>query len=260
MAKPLVLKSGIHKVFTKNFALEEDTANRISQILKEASKELGYASAVVLYVYKENDRFYETTEIDEVFSDPNIDGKEIKSFNIELRNSDPERQPERWQDDWIVQIIFSNFHKDDPVVFKIYAGNKGWALLLSDKLEPHIEAALVKNSIPDFILIPLYASITFLGFKFFSNLMINTEIPKALLYAVQTVIIICCIVLSLLTLSIGKERATFLKKHFGPESVFLWGAQITGYKNRQNIRNGIFWGVVVSFLVSFAANAFFYLK
>ena len=47
MAKPLVLKSGIHKVFTKNFALEEDTANRISQILKEVSKELGYASALL---------------------------------------------------------------------------------------------------------------------------------------------------------------------------------------------------------------------
>lgn len=257
MAKTLELKSGIHKDFSKNFVLTENAVNRISQILKEASKNLEYESDIVYYVYKENNRFYETTKIEEVLSDPNIDRKEIKSFYIELRSSDPERRPEKWQDDWIVQVGFSRFHKDSPIIFRIYGENKGWALLLADKLEPHVEATTVKNSISDFILIPLYASIAFLGFKSLSTQIINTGISKPLLYAAQTIIIILFIILSFLTLNIGKARAAFLKKHFGPESVFLWGAQVTGYHNRQNIRNGIFWGVFVTFLVSLAVNAFF---
>ena len=84
MTRPLVLKSGIHKNFKKTFELDEDSTRRITGILEKAAKEFGSPTTIVYYVYRKDYRFYETTELENIFNDANINGKEICLFRVEL--------------------------------------------------------------------------------------------------------------------------------------------------------------------------------
>ena len=259
MSTELVLKSGIHKEYKKDFVLTEDIVHRIVEILKKAAKNLGYNTAIVFYVYKKDDRFYETLDVEEPLRDPNVLDKEIVLFRIELRNTNPERKPEPWEYDWIVSIEFAK-EENKPILVKIYGEDKGWALLLADEIEPHVIRSQVRNGISDFILIPLYTSLSFLGFNSLSSVIGKSPIPNGLVYAMQALIILAVVAASLVTLNIWKRRAKFLRNYIGPESVFLWGAQSSSYRSRQTIRHSIFWSVIIGFLVSLVANAVFAIK
>lgn len=253
MTRPLVLKSGIHKNFKKNFELDEDSTHRITGILEKAAKEIGSPTTIVYYVYRKDYRFYETTKLENIFNDANISGKEICIFRIELRNTDPTRKPEPWEDDWIVAVIFDTDEKDQ-VQLRIYSEKTNWALLLADELEPQIERTFKPNAIPDWILLPLYWSLVFLGFKWINILFSNGIFPGGVIYSLQALIIILSLFISFFTVSKGKLRSKWLTKYLGPESVFLWGDQREKYFERKQTRKSIFWSVIVGFLISIAAN------
>ena len=253
MAKPLVLKSGIHKNFKKSFELEEDSIRRIAGILEKAAKEFGTSTSIVYYVYRKDDRFYETEELENVFSDANIRGKEICLFRIELRNTDPSRKPEPWDDDWIVAIIFDPKEKEQ-VFLRIYSEKTNWALLLADELEPQIERTFKTNAVPDWIMLPFYFSLVVLGYRWLNMLFSRGIFPGGILYSLQAFIIILSLLLSFSTISKGKLRANWLTKYLGPESVFLWGDQREIYLGRRQTRKNIFWTVIVGFLISITAN------
>jgi len=255
MAKTLNLKSGIQKQSRKHFNLKEDDIRRIEEILNKAAKDLSHETAVVYHVKRKDSRFYETINLDDVLADPNISSHEIASINIELRNADPQREPRDWEDDWIVMLEFVLGDKY-PVELMIFGEKKGWALLLADELMPQVERTELKNGISDYLLLPLYASVAFLGFRFLSSLQYSSKIAPGLLYTGQVLIVLAALATSFVTLDKGKQRAGWLRKLLGPESVFAWGGQASIFDKRQRVRTAILWTVIIGFLVSTAANAF----
>src|SRR5437868_2512427 len=87
------LRSGIAKYYGKAFVLEEDSLRRIQAVLEKAAKELPEETEILFRVEREDDRFYETANLDDVFSDPNIRGRRIGVIYIVLSKSKPIKDP-----------------------------------------------------------------------------------------------------------------------------------------------------------------------
>ena len=252
------LTSGLSKRYKKAFVVDEDGIRRIQAVLEKAAKDLPDTPAVVFHVERDDDRYYETTDISDVLADPNISGKRITMLGIGLRRPakpEPQYRPDR---DDVAQVTFRAADDDRPFPFRnrvsvrITTDDKNWALLLADELQPQVERTFRAKASPRWVLalfaLPFVVAIgklVFLKASLTSELWVNViMLPIAigfLFYAMSRLM--------------GPPQ--WFSKIFGPESVFLWGEEGQAYPEREQTRRNVFWGVVVAFLVTFAASIVF---
>jgi len=253
MTDSLKLTSGIEKPFYRAFKLDPDSLQRIVGTLEKYQSDLGVSSSIVFYVNRYDERFYETTNIQNVLDDPNVDKNEIRYLSIDIRDSRPDSKPEPYERDYIARI---NFHKSRKVKVGIWisAQDRKWALLLADELELQIKRTFKCTQVPNWLLLCFYTSIGILatiwlpriaGLNYVLDVFVNTSAlfiwPGLILLAYFTYV---------------GSRPKWLAKLVGPEPVFLWGDQSSEYLKRNKMRTNILWGIIVTFIVSIIANLF----
>ena len=236
--------------------MDEDGLRRIAGVVEASSKEIGFPCQIVFYVWRKNDRFYETTDIENVLGDPNIGDKHIRSMSVELRDCSPDRRPEPWDKDYIVQV-FLRKHCRNTVTIDIGAEDRNWALLLADKLEPQIQRAFKGAEVPAWLIILCSAAIVYLLHGLMNRASVLSQLPRALGISFEVIATLGLTVLCYMSLEIGKLRPEFLTRYLGPESVFLWGDEIEQFSNRRRLRRNVFWVIVMGFLVSAISSLLF---
>jgi len=177
----------------------------------------------VFHVERDDDRYYETTDISDVLADPNISGKRIVMLDISLRRPpqpDPKHQLDR---DEVVQITFRATDHDRPfpyrnrVSVRITTDDKNWALLLADELQPQVERTFKAKASPRWVLalfvVPFVVAVgklLFLRASFSAELVTN--------------LIMLPIAMGFLLYVTGKIMGPpqWFSRVFGPESVFLY--------------------------------------
>ncbi|HXU93899.1 MAG TPA: hypothetical protein VFP33_09610 [Gallionella sp.] len=245
------LHSGVSRELEKFFILDEDGIRRIVGILEARAKDLSHPCAVVFHVRREDDRFYETTRLEDVLSDANTPGRRIQLLRIELRNADPNRTAQPLDGDWIVAVAFST--KGNKQKIDVSSEDRNWALLLADEVEPQIVRTFVAKHIPTWLLIIFYIAIT-MGLISITNAnTLGQFLPLSVIPTLKAVISMACIVLSAGTL---EPRNRLIAKWVGPESSFHWGEQAASYNHREGIRQKLFWGVLVGFFLSVGATLY----
>lgn len=242
------LSSGISRELKGHFVLDENGLRRIAGVLSEKAQDLPYQCSIVFHVKREDDRFYETTQVEDVLADANTPGSRIKLLRIELRNADPNKVAVPWERDWIVAVQYSNDAKNQSI--NVTSEDKNWALILADAIEPQVTRTFTAKQIPTWILIPTYVALAYL---------LHTLTKSPLKIAPDTVslidfaIWIGAFVLSTSTLD---ERNAWISKWAGPKSSFQWGEQALSYNQFESNRQNIFWVVFVGFAVSIMATFF----
>ena len=96
---------------------------------------------VTFHVEREDDRFYETHDLDEVLADPNIAGHSIQLLGIELRKASSLAQPQGPDVDLVAWIVFdkdSAPFQTPNVKLRVSSPDKTWALMLADEIEPQL--------------------------------------------------------------------------------------------------------------------------
>ena len=266
------LTSGISKRYYKAFILEEDSLRRIHGLLEKAAKELPDPSTVVFHVEREDDRYYQTTNIDDVTADPNIMGKRTMLTSIELRSThQTQAQLSPGEPEWIVMVVFSleersgsMFSRGDRVIMRISSENKNWALLLSDELEPQIQRTFKVKQTPRWLLwlFALPFIVMAIKLSYLSLPLLQTTTEASLLMGFIGIVsgisagVITGSVFALIYLRIGGMHKRFVRV-FGPESAFLWGEEIESYQDREKLRQNILWGIIVAFVISLASSVIF---
>jgi hypothetical protein len=245
------LRSGTNKKFKKSFVLDADTLLRITGILEKYKGELKYPSTIVFQVQRDDELFYETTEIKNVLDDPNVGKRAVEYLSVDIRNSDPNKKLLPWEEGFIVRI---NFHKARlvKVGLWIYADDRKWALLLADELEPQIVRMFKCNQVPNWLLILFFLSVGTIATSWLPRMVGIHYVLDVLLNTIALFLWPALIVLSVFTYK--ASRPTWLAKIVGPEPVFLWGDQSDEYLKRERMRINILWGIVVAFIVSIIAN------
>jgi hypothetical protein len=243
------LPSGMSKRFNQPFLCDEDTLRRTQATLEKHAKELSKRSTtVVFHVEREDDRYYETTRIEEVLAEPNVSGKRICLLSIELR---PSRSNANSGEDWLAILLFSfaqpeTLHGKDFVILRFVSSNKNGALLLSDELEAVVQQTRKVSSTPPWLLSLFMLPYILVGMKV-STLFASIYARVAFLFFILG---------SLLLIGYAAVESisrygfpTWFKRAFGPESAFLWGSEAHAYPEREKTRRKIFWGVGIAFLL-----------
>lgn len=245
------LRSGTEKAYKKAFVLDSDALYRLIGIFEKYKAELKSPSSVVFHVSRDDELYYETTEIQNVLTDPNVGKRAIYYFSIDIRNADPNKKPQPWERDFIARI---NFHRDRRIKVGMWidAEDRKWALLLADELDPQIVRLFKCTQVPNWLLVLFYLSIGTIATIWIPRLVGIHYVLDVLLNTVALFIWPSILILSIITYT--ASRPNWLAKIIGPESVFLWGDQSDEYLKRERIRTNILWGIVVAFIVSIIAN------
>lgn len=249
------LSSGIQKRFKKLFVLDEEGLRRIDGVLSKAAAGYSERLAVVFRVEREDDRFYETSSIDEVLADPNVPTRRIRLLGVELRKAASSNQPLNARDriGWVV------FDKDEPpmrepdVRVRIACADKTWALMLADELEPQIERLFKVKAFPAWIVllfVPPVGLIAYRAARYFGA-SISSGLRQAVVAGLVLALAYAVAGFYMRNVAEGTPR---LFRRLSDDSVFLWGDELTAFADREAFRRNVVWVVGVGFLVSFAAG------
>jgi hypothetical protein len=254
----MILRSGIAKYYRRHFILEEDTLRRVQAILEKAGKELAEPLAVVFRVEREDDRFYETLNIDDVFADPNVPEKRVSVVYVELQRRNVQPVMPFKEHEVVARIRFAaeekryfKFKDRNEVTLEISHENRNWALLLADELEPQIIRTFKSKGIPKWVFLLFLIPFGILAYKY------NQKLQPELARRILSTILLILVVLGFMVLTVEKVSSPppWYSRLVGPESVFLWGSEVHAFNERSKLRQNVLWGIMIAFLVSFATSA-----
>jgi len=253
------LTSGLSRRYRQAFLLDEDGLRRFHGLLKKAANDLAFPTDVVFHIEREDDRYYETADIEEVLADPNIPGKRVTLVRIELRPQEPQNQEDSQHSDWMVMVVYSLRERDRPfpdpdeVLIRIATHDKNWALLLADDLEPQVQRTFKAKRTPRWLIGLLLIPFLFLLLR---GVVCDTSKRGGLspeFIVITLAIGVMLMVLLWMSFRLHSVPQWFVKA-FGPEAAFLWGEEAQSYPSREQTRRNIQWGVIIAFLASLVAG------
>lgn len=259
-----MLTSGISKHYRKPFFLDEDSLRRIHASLEKAAKDLQDPTTLIFHVERDDDRYYETANLDEVLSDSNVRDKKINFLGLGLRYID-EPKDTSWRPHWIVQVNFlkgrqSALRNLDLVEIKIGTENKSWALLLADELQSQIERTFKVKGTPRWLLVLCTIPLLVMGIRLnshFLEISSNDSSADANNFVVFAIGFLAGVIIPLYIKRFDDDLGKWFIRFFGPETAFAWGDEARSYLEREQVRQNILWGVIVALLISIIASVVF---
>lgn len=248
----LKIRSGISKVYKEAIQVSEDDLRRIYAELEKSCKNLSIPSKVVFHISREDEKYYETTSIEEVLSDPNVIGSKIEYLRLELRIIEPELVRDPWESIWLAKVEFSRTGTNH-VGIKISHPDKNWSLLLADNLNSQVKRTFHTKSTPTWLVIALILALYFLGYRLKTSAK-KFEVGNFLFSAIYNPMVFGAVATWLFIGWDAISNSEIYITLFGPESGFLWGDAKTAVLHNESIRSNIFWVVVIGFPLAIAAN------
>lgn len=250
----LKIRSGIIKYWEKNFYLEEDDLRRIYAELERAGRELDVRTKVVLRVAREDERFYETTKLEDVLSDAQSKDRRIEYLRIELRIVEPEKVRDPWEPLYYAYVELA-IKGETKAKLTISHNDRNWSLILADTLDAQIERVFRSKYTPWWLIIAFIVSLFAI-----SHRLLKITVKKYKFTNISRHVLSEPTLYMILMIGIGYAMARFVipsnfyMKCFGPESGFLWGEYGKILMEREAFRENIFWLVIIGTPISIIVN------
>lgn len=246
------LSSGLKREIPGHFALDEDGLRRIVGVLEAKAATLRHRWAIVLVVNREDDRFYETVNIDDVLRDPNADGHLIRALSIELRLDDPTVVVHPWERSWIVQITY-NSDKKGNIQINVNSDDRTWALLLADELEPQIRRTRSHQKISTLVLVLFFLSAGAFAAAITKSLGPSLGLSTE---SIGNVVFFAWGISSLIAFLAIDDRPLWMTHFAGPQSAFAWGERAKSFQASIERQKNFFWVVIVGLLISIVSSSY----
>lgn len=232
-----MIKAGIYREYDAPFYLDESRLRKIANIIQlYAGKLRGEEIDVLYYVYRENNSYYETSDIETVLSDENGNGKKIDTLVIHIANKKDNKD-----------FFYIEFRSaKDQIRFNIHFKDRDWCYLFADEMENQINR-IVKAK-PFFIRIgKSFIKITtgigllsIVGLLLYGNEIIVSKYFRKDMF--------------MIVIAFGFILGCFFEPHkhinkLAP-SIFYWGDMIEVHDKLLSNYNNIKWGIGVAALVS----------
>lgn len=132
--------AGIFKEHKLNFLLDEGKLRKIVEVMEKYRDKKEDEPRLKFSVFRSDDSWYETSEVDDVLADDNTQGKKIDNLMLDLiiarenesiaKNSDP-----------LCRVRFRS-RMDIKVDFAINDSDRDWCFLLAEDIETQIQRTL----------------------------------------------------------------------------------------------------------------------
>jgi len=248
----LRLLSGYRIVKKHPFVVNPDDLRRVATVLQRAATKMPVSSSTVFGVVRADTRFYETTNIDEVFADPNVRGKHINWIKAEIRVTDAATVADRRGDSTLASVVF-DANPLPQVTIQAAADDRSWALAIADELEPQVERTVNSKTTPVWLLAILGFSLLLLLVRLRRQLPAET-IPRFILDMVAHPAVWGVSIGLLLGSYRLWSQSDAYRRLFGPVYGFAWGDYERVMSDWSRVRESVFWVVIVGLLVTIAGN------
>ena len=248
----LKLSSGYKIVKKEAFLVTPDDLRRIAIVLERAQDKSPVRCAVVFGVIRADHRYYETTNIDEVFADPNIREKQINWVEVELRVTDPTKVADPREQTTLAYVEL-DATPPPQITIRVSASDRSWALSMADELEPQVERMLNKKSTPIWLLAIMFLSILVLLVRLRRRLREKTVLRFVVDMVAHPAVWGMTIGLLIASYKVWSQSDWF-RMAFGPVYGFAWGDYDRVIADWSGVRTNIFWVVIVGLPLAIAAN------
>jgi len=275
MSHARAFQSGIFRSYPGTFVLDEAGLRRLQAQIKKLASEFVPDPTVIFLVEREDDRFYETTDIDEVLSDPNLHGTKIRALSLNASSS-PTVVPPPWvKEHYSIGVTFGELRshrlyysvgdrEENLVSMQLVSSDRNWTLLSTVAIEADIQRLIESRhpyraaafGIPLTTLVLLTALFKMVfdirgGVPFLAGL----HIGRAMQGSLPATFLMAGLLLMSLRFGIPPfSLPQGIRRFLVGESVFLWGDELRAHPARQRIKRHLVWGVVVAFFVSLLAG------
>lgn len=230
-----------------------------------------------IYISRENDSFFETTNIEKIFSEENTSGKEIKSLSLDIVTKNEEVNSSKKKEKAIIAFNGSS-EKDVKINIITTYKSRDWCLLLIDELDGQVKrilkgkaVSLTKAKILDFIFALALFSVLLIGIAWDANKpqidtaqILSKSLEEKINFLVEQSTSnksnkvlwylpgMTFVMLSLILIIELKPITRIVRS--SNISAFYWGDATQKYDAYVDKREKIKWGVIIAFVVSVAAS------
>lgn len=276
----------VSKRFSNNFLLNEVSLRRIEQILKNRLGTLQHVEAVTYKVYRVDGVIYETPTIQKIIEEGNFEWQKIKEIVISVETSyrsearfslqidfdyNGATMKAQGQDEDLVRLISNELEqyisnevcilRGLPDITLIFAGLLGILLIVSMTWFVLFLVSMSKN--PQQTVNPLPEAKDLLKtndmnekLNYLISIQLRKDSSSIPLSSPTGRVILGGISLSFF-LIVGLFSSNGIKKVLEPMfpiNVFLFGKEIDRFKRAKKLRQNMFWGVVIAFIVGVVSS------
>jgi len=270
------LETGSSKRYFKKFLLDETKLRKINSVLQKASEKLDEDTETIFHIEREDNTYYKTNTIEDVFKDDNSVGKKINWLDIKVKKTNSE------ENETSAYVRFSKSY-NDRILISVNDKNRDWCLLLKDELDTQIQRVSKKvflSNIPSGIieLFLLFLAAIFPAISFYINflnskpvfvkeqldqlgaedkldlillLLSRTDNDPIAIWLVASIAIM--VMFSFVLLVVWLRPVSRITEKLN-RSIFYLGDEIEVYDKFQTQFNKVKWGIIIAFLVSLAAT------
>jgi len=214
--------------------LKKENVLDIATILLKKASELPGKTQFLVHVTRKDDRFFEASDVNAIFSDPNSATREVDSVTFALYDLQQDNLQGGDKPRQIVLLTYQNFG-DPKVRAKVTGASISWSLLVVDELNAQIERTLVSNwnitRVSTLVLATLLIlSLLWILYRFSYSRMENmTSSTFLVMHIFQMVTALTVVTLFFGVLNFSRVVA-WLKSSNG---IFSWGDMSEAYSRQQ---------------------------
>lgn len=270
-------KAGNYKEYPNHFQLTETHLRKIHSVLEEYAAKIDTEAFVSIYIARENDSFFETRNLETIFTDENTSGKSIKTLTMEIIVA-PEDGKESSEKERSKSYIAFTKDKDTRIRFWTSYKERDWCFLLLDELDTQVQriiknkpTSIIKAKVIDLAVALLLLSI-FMGVVVWNSVDSQLDLQSIMTYSmeekidflveqqveknnIKSIWFIPGLALMMLIFLFVLEFKPITKLvKASNTSVFYWGDMVAVYDSYIQKLTRIKWSVIVAFVVSLAAT------
>lgn len=277
------MKAYVVHNFDNGFLLDEERLRKVVSIIMARVKVFDQDADLIYKIYRSNSFNYSTNEIGDLLAEENADWQTINRVSLLVDSSD--------------RVSFMLDFDNGKTNLQIEGNDRDTVFLLFSELKQYIgnEVNIIKDSLEKFMyylpFILLIAAMIAMGAYFVSDfLSIISERPETItreaaltsndieaklnyliekqydrdassrtLRSLQVTIPALLVALLATAMTLGRKQLEKLIRVFYPTYLFLFGKEIERNLKRESRREKLFWGVIVSFVVSILSGVVIWL-
>lgn len=237
------LKVDKSESYNWSIVVDEKELRRLDEIIKNAFSDSQEAATLkVEYIIKCSDgSLIETTNINEVVSEENPKNRQIEYIKVNAKNTDFSKQ--------IHISLGGEYSFEKNVSYSISGDSRDWVYLTASKIEERIKNLKTWYSIIPKIDPFLIGFISLMILYIYSDIQPKKEITKSsTIFEVITTIFIVLTAIGILYLAYKLIAKGY--HYLFSSVVFRIGDGIKRHDDVEKLRGQIFWGIIVTFVVS----------
>ncbi|MDD5692538.1 MAG: hypothetical protein PHP10_05110 [Candidatus Omnitrophica bacterium] len=248
--------------FDKGYLLDEARLRKVNDIIIKRLREVGLEKKLLLTIFKKDAFYFETGDINDLIQEDNWGSNKIMRLKFNLKEENI-----LFELDFEEQVKLKLEGKSRDFIFLLYSDLKEF---IHNEIATVRKISIVKQGKDIGFLLAMLVFTIFTFWTTFGNssksIIESTDVINKLNYLItrqdfasgsnrKTLFLLPVALIIAIFVPLLLQKAI---DFWSPYNLFLFGKEIDAFEKRQEKKSKIFWGIIVTFIISIIVGLFFY--